>query len=163
MTRRLRRSAVVSTAVALALVLPQASGIATARPARPADPPTPTIPQRYLDQPIQWSVCSFDAQIKQLYPQAPTTNCAKVKVPMDWHAPDAHPDVEVAISYSEATGTSKGLMTSNPGGPGGAGLTLSAALALDKPQLFSDFDLLGFDPRGFGASTPLRCLTTWRS
>jgi pimeloyl-ACP methyl ester carboxylesterase len=51
-------------------------------------------------------------------------------------------------------------MTSNPGGPGGAGLTLSAALALDKPQLFSDFDLLGFDPRGFGASTPLQCLTT---
>ncbi len=160
MTRRLRRSAVVSTTVALALVLPQASGIATARPARPADQPPPTIPQRYLDQPIQWSVCSFDAQIKQLYPQAPTTNCAKVKVPMDWHAPDAHPDVEVAISYSEATGTSKGLMTSNPGGPGGAGLTLSAALALDKPQLFSDFDLLGFDPRGFGASTPLQCLTT---
>ena len=33
-------------------------------------------------------------------------------------------------------------------------------LAVDKPQLFSDFDLLGFDPRGFGASTPLQCLTT---
>jgi pimeloyl-ACP methyl ester carboxylesterase len=79
---------------------------------------------------------------------------------MDWAHPDAHPDIQVAIAYSRATGTSKGLMSTNPGGPGGAGLTLSAALALDKPQLFSDFDLLGFDPRGFGQSTPLQCLTT---
>ncbi|HEY0636938.1 MAG TPA: alpha/beta fold hydrolase [Pseudonocardiaceae bacterium] len=127
---------------------------------RPTDPPTPAIPQRYLDQQIQWSVCSFDATVKSLYPAAPTTNCATVMVPMDWHNPDAHPDVRVAIAYSRATGTSRGLMSSNPGGPGGAGLTLSAALAIDKPQLFSDFDLLGFDPRGFGRSEPLRCLTT---
>jgi hypothetical protein len=53
---------------------------------------------------------------------------------MDWAHPDTHPDIKVAIAYSRATGTSKGLMTSNPGGPGGAGLTLSAALAVDKPQ-----------------------------
>lgn len=130
------------------------------RPAGPKDPPTPSIPQRYLDQPITWSVCSFDAAVKRLYPQAPTTNCAKVNVPMDWAHPDAHPDIQVAISYSKATGTSKGLMTTNPGGPGGAGLSLSAALAAEKTQLFSDFDLVGFDPRGFGQSTPLQCITT---
>jgi len=147
----------------VALVVPQLaiSSASASRPARgPADPPVPSIPQKYLDQPIQWSVCSFDAAVKRLFPQAPTTNCAKVTVPMDWAHPDAHPDVQVAIAYSKATGTSKGLMTTNPGGPGGAGLTLSASLAVDKTQLFSDFDLLGFDPRGFGQSTPLQCLTT---
>lgn len=154
MTRR--RAAVLISAVALLLPL---ATTATAT-ATPSDPPVPRIPQRYLDQPVQWSVCSFDAQIKALYPQAPTTNCATVTVPMDWNHPDAHPDIKVAIAYSRATGTSKGLMTSNPGGPGGAGLTLSAALAVDKPRLFSDFDLLGFDPRGFGRSEALHCLTT---
>nr|WP_239062712.1 alpha/beta fold hydrolase [Streptomyces sp. SID13031] len=51
-------------------------------------------------------------------------------------------------------------MSTNPGGPGGAGLSLSASLATKKTQLFSDFDLVGFDPRGFGASTPLQCITT---
>jgi len=149
-------------AVALSALLIAPLLTATTATAAPTltDPPTPAIPQKYLDQPITWSVCSFDAAVKRLYPQAPTTNCAKVKVPMDWANPDAHPDVEVAISYSQALGTSRGLMTTNPGGPGGAGLTLSAALATEKPQLFQDFDLLGFDPRGFGQSTPLRCLTT---
>ncbi len=150
----------IAVALATALVLPLLSATTAAAAPKPTDPPTPSIPQKYLDQPITWSVCSFDAQIKALYPQAPTTNCAKVKVPMDWANPTAHPDVEIAIAYSRATGTSKGLMASNPGGPGGAGLTLSAALATDKPQLFSDFDLVGFDPRGFGQSTPLQCITT---
>jgi len=153
----------IALALAVALVVPQmaiSSASAAPQASGPVDPPVPSIPQKYLDQPITWSVCSFDAAVKRLYPQAPTTNCAKVKVPMDWAHPDAHPDVEVAISYSKATGTSKGLMTTNPGGPGGAGLSLSASLAVEKPQLFSDFDLLGFDPRGFGQSTPLQCLTT---
>ena len=134
---------------------------ATGQPAsHPSDPPAPAIPQRYLDQPVTWTVCPFDATVKSLYPAAPTTNCATVMVPMDWNNPDAHPDVRVRIALSRATGQSHGLMASNPGGPGGAGLTLSAALAIDKPQLFSDYDLLGFDPRGFGQSEPLRCLTT---
>lgn len=151
----------IAAVLAVALVVPLlATGTATAAPAQPVDPPTPSIPQRYLDQPVQWSTCAFDARIKELYPQAPTTNCATVSVPMDWANPDAHPDIKVAISYSLATGTSRGLMMTNPGGPGGAGLTLSAALAVEKPQLFSDYDLVGFDPRGFGQSTPLQCLTT---
>ncbi|MEV5963897.1 alpha/beta fold hydrolase [Kribbella sp. NPDC051952] len=153
----------IALALAVALVVPPlATTTATAaKPSTgPVDPPVPSIPQKYLDQQINWSVCPFDAQVKQLYPQAPTTNCAKVTVPMDWAHPDAHPDVQVAIAYSRATGTSKGLMTTNPGGPGGAGLTLSVSLAIDKTRLFSDFDLLGFDPRGFGQSTPLQCLTT---
>lgn len=140
------------------------ASLLTAPPAKalPAatDPPTPAIPARYLAQTITWAPCPFDALVKQVYPQAPTTNCAEIKSPMDWNNPDDHPDIKVAVAYSRATGTSKGLMMTNPGGPGGAGLTLSAVLGVDKPQLFSDYDLVGFDPRGFGASEPLRCLTT---
>jgi len=153
----MRRLCVTVSAVVV-LVLVGAAPAVAAKPKK--DPPTPPIPQRYLTQPIGWSTCSFDAVVKQLRPGAPTTMCAKIAAPMDWHAPDAHPDIEIAIAYSQATGTSRGLMASNPGGPGGAGLTLSAALAIDKPQLFEDYDLLGFDPRGFGNSTPLRCVTT---
>ncbi|MFK4089874.1 alpha/beta hydrolase [Kribbella sp. NPDC020789] len=157
----MRKPQKIAMALAVALVVPQlAVSSATAARPGPVDPPVPSIPQRYLDQPITWSVCSFDAAVKRLYPQAPTTNCAKVTVPMDWAHPDAHPDIQVAIAYSKATGKSKGLMTTNPGGPGGAGLSLSAALAAEKTQLFTDFDQLGFDPRGFGASTPLQCITT---
>lgn len=152
------------TLAAPLLALTLTAALLTAAPARalPAasDPPTPSIPARYLSQEIAWAPCPFDGQVKAAYPAAPTTNCAKVKAPMDWNRPDGHPDIDVAIAYSRATGASKGLMMTNPGGPGGAGLTLSAILGVNKPQLFSDFDLVGFDPRGFGTSTPLRCLTT---
>ncbi|ALG07046.1 alpha/beta hydrolase [Kibdelosporangium phytohabitans] len=150
-------SAVAASAMALAALAPTSAAQAERKPAEPRNP---AIPQRYLDQAIQWAPCSFDATIKQAHPQAPTTNCAKVKVPMDWHNPDAHPDITVAIAYSKATGPVRGLLTSNPGGPSGPGLNLSATLAVSRPQMFRDFDLLGFDPRGFGQSEALRCLAT---
>src|SRR5690242_2184971 len=84
----------IAMALAVALFVPQlaVSSATAARPARgPVDPPVPSIPQRYLDQPITWSACDFDAAIKAGYPQAPTTNCALVNVPMDWNHPNAHP------------------------------------------------------------------------
>ena len=123
-----------------------------------ADRPAPPIPQRFLDQAITWTPCFGGAL--GAYPDAPVTDCATVNVPMDWHAPDAHPDVQIAIAYSKATGASKGLLTSNPGGPGGAGRSLTVALAAGQPRMFREYDMLGFDPRGFGSSTPLRCLAT---
>ena len=51
----------------------------------------------------------------------------------------------------------------NPGGPGGSGVDFLAAFG---QELFSDqvrarFDLIGFDPRGVGQSTPLRCFRTF--
>lgn len=130
---------------------------AEARPGKNSEPGPVSVPQRYLEQQVDWQPCSFDETVKQLHPGAPTTNCAMVTVPMDWSHPDDHPDIQIAVALSEATGSSRGLMMTNPGGPGGAGLTMSAALAISKPQLFSDYDLLGFDPRGFGQSTRLRC------
>lgn len=142
------------------VVLNPAAEPAAATSAVAEDPPAPTIPKRYLNQPVKWSKCDFDGHVKQIYPKAPTTRCATVKAPMDWNAPNAHRDISLAIAYSGATGDSQGLMMTNPGGPGGAGLNLSAALAADKPKLFKQYDLLGFDPRGFGESEPLRCLTT---
>lgn len=160
MTTRRVFAALLSTIVAGTMTVGLASTTSSAAGPGTEDPPTPPIPQRYLDQEIDWSVCPFDAQVKQLYPQAPTTSCATVQAPMDWQDPDAHPDIDLRISYSEATEQSRGLMTTNPGGPGGAGLTLSAALGIDEPRLFEQYDLLGFDPRGFGASEPLQCLTT---
>lgn len=157
MSNRLR---VVAAIAALALVGVAPPAATAVGPAPLTDPVTPSIPQRYLDQPITWSTCAFDATIKAAYPAAPTTSCAVVKVPMDWANPDAHPDIKLAVSHSKATGTSKGLLTTNPGGPGGAGLNFSAVRGTRKTQLFADYDLMGFDPRGFGQSEALRCVTT---
>ena len=89
----------------------------------------------------------------------PRSSCATVIVPRDWKNPAAG-TLRLAVSYLRASGTSKGLLTSNPGGPGAEGLLFTEALSRSKPKLHQEYDLLGFDPRGFGASTNIRCLTT---
>ncbi|MCE7003330.1 alpha/beta hydrolase [Kibdelosporangium philippinense] len=54
-----------------------------------------------------------------------------------------------------------GSLFFNPGGPGGSGWDMPTAgkYAL-QPEVLERFDLLGFDPRGVGRSTPLRCFET---
>ena len=153
MPRRFGRwiAVLVASSVALLAPVPMLTPAAEA-----AEPKVPAIPTRYLDQAISWSDCSDDFESK----------CAKVAVPMDWQNP-ARGDIRIAIAYLKAPGpTSKGLLTSNPGGPGAAGRLLTEALSAPsftgqggEPRL-RQYDLLGFDPRGFGASTNVKCLTT---
>ena len=164
MPGRRRRFDVLLAAVAgLALVAStMVAAPAGAGPLAPADPPVPEIPQRFLDQQLSWETCpgALDAKVKKIYPDAPTTRCARVSVPMDWNHPDDHPEISVAVAYSQASGESKGLMMMNPGGPG-PGLDFPATTAADKTRLFTDYDLVGFDQRGFGSSRPrLECRTT---
>ncbi len=87
--------------------------------------------------------------------------CAVVSVPLDSAKPGG-PSVPIAISRIAATATGAdylGPLFSNPGGPGGSGLGDPADLAtLLSSEVAGRFDLIGFDPRGVGASGPkLQC------
>ena len=56
-------------------------------------------------------------------------------------------------------GQQQGYLLVNPGGPGASGLSLAADVAggLD-PTVASEYDIIGFDPRGVGSSVPaLHC------
>lgn len=86
------------------------------------------------------------------------STCASVKVPRDWQNPSKG-DISIAIAYLPAAKNSKGLLTANPGGPGAAGRTFTEALSWSEQRL-QQYDLLGFDPRGYGASTNVKCVTT---
>ena len=169
-TRR-RAGALVGLVGLLALVLALETGtpLPAASAAPPAsgtavrpDPAPPQVPARYLQQRVRWTTCDFDLLIRSVVPRAPRTRCARVVVPMDWRHPDDHPDIEVAVALSLATGRSQGLLTMNPGGPGEEGLRTTAVYATDRPRMFRDFDLLGFDPRGFGDSEPALCRASSR-
>ena len=50
----------------------------------------------------------------------------------------------------------------NPGGPGGSGVELvrGGARLLYPPGVRARFDIVGFDPRGVAASTPVRCFAS---
>lgn len=83
--------------------------------------------------------------------------CARVTVPIDYESPEGD-TAQIALSRSRATGEKIGSLLVNPGGPGASGL--GTAVVADGTELAERFDVVGFDPRGIGASTPrIDCLT----
>ncbi len=82
--------------------------------------------------------------------------CATLLTPLDYTDPGGQ-TAKIAMSRLRATGDRVGSLLTNPGGPGGSGLLLPAALA--QAPFAARFDVIGFDPRGLGASTPkVTCL-----
>lgn len=86
--------------------------------------------------------------------------CAMIAAPFDWTDPKNHETIELSIVHIPATGDApQGTLLSNPGGPGATGVdfALGQALAPGFEPVLEQYDLLGFDPRGIGGSTPLVC------
>ncbi len=87
--------------------------------------------------------------------------CGTFEVPVDYDDP-AGERLEIAVKRLPASGDDRiGSLVLNPGGPGGSGLgyVTSASAAVSK-QLRERFDIVGFDPRGVGQSTPVYCLSS---
>jgi pimeloyl-ACP methyl ester carboxylesterase len=93
-------------------------------------------------------------------PYAALLQCATVSVPLDYTDPDGR-QIDIAISRLASTNPAerRGVLLTNPGGPGGPGLSLPADLAaLGLPSTVMDrYDVIGMDPRGIGRSAPVSC------
>ena len=102
----------------------------------------------FYSQDVVWSDCEGSFR------------CARITVPMDYANPDAG-TVELAAVMAEADGDAEGTILINPGGPGGSGYdVVSQSLEnLTSDRLRENYNILGFDPRGVGRSTPVRCLS----
>lgn len=87
--------------------------------------------------------------------------CGTMRVPTDYADPTGKTKQLVLIRvHLTSQTTKKGSMLVNPGGPGGSGTNLAIGLALDLPlAVLKNFDLIGFDPRGVGESSPVTCLS----
>ncbi|MXM64053.1 alpha/beta fold hydrolase [Streptomyces sp. HUCO-GS316] len=85
----------------------------------------------------------------------PTLQCASLKVPLD-HANPQGRKITLALSRVPHTAEKyQGPLLVNPGGPGGSGLTLAGFVASSLPKaVAAQYDVIGFDPRGVGASQP---------
>lgn len=152
---RLRRITALVAGLAVAAValsgclysMIPAGSSASSRPA--ASPDTSGIApelQSFYGQTLNWSSCGGGM------------DCTTVKAPLDWENP-AKASIDLAVVRHRATGTAKGSLLTNPGGPGASGLDLiktNLTFAV-SPTLVKNYDVIGFDPRGVGSSTAVKC------
>ena len=106
-----------------------------------------SAPQR-----LNWQPCTVSGASMQ---------CASLAVPLDYRHPSGR-KITLALSMVPATAPQDqrhGDLLVNPGGPGAPGRSWAAfaALGLDQ-KAASEYNIIGFDPRGVGASVPaLHC------
>ncbi|MBD0690709.1 alpha/beta hydrolase [Streptomyces sp. CBMA123] len=113
--------------------------------------PAAAEPERAGRGGLNWSTCQGQSD--------PRLQCADLTVPLDYNDPGGR-QITVAVSRiaTAKPGLRHGVLLTVPGGPGGSGLGLPASAAEQLPQSVRDrFDLVGFDPRGVGRSTPVSC------
>jgi pimeloyl-ACP methyl ester carboxylesterase len=131
--------------------------------------PAGTVPaglERFYGQQLSWSDCEPFATGSDERAAFKTRGlqCTRVEVPLDYAKPDGKTvSVGLLRRPAEDQDNRVGSLLVNPGGPGASGMVTAASLAkqVAGSKLGKRFDLVGFDPRGVGASEPkLRCLTT---
>ena len=121
-----------------------------------------TIPaglENFYNQKVSWYACAKKGMGEAKSGEKTDFTCAKVKVPLDYNNPGGE-TIEIAMKKRAASGDSVGSLFINPGGPGGSGIELvESAGSYFSKNLVGSYDVVGFDPRGVGASTAIDCLT----
>ena len=113
--------------------------------------------ESFYNQNLTWTDCTDDAT-------GTAFQCATVTVPLDYDNPQGK-TITVALKKLPSTSSSpRGSVFLNPGGPGGSGISLIESQAElyksgDLSEVLANYDVIGFDPRGVGQSTPITCWT----
>ncbi|MGV0791091.1 alpha/beta hydrolase [Mycolicibacterium sp. XJ1819] len=114
---------------------------------------------RDYGQPPVWGDCAQWVTDAQRLAAIASAQCGTVTVPVDYAKPEgAH--ANLAVIRVPAGGDRIGVLVVNPGGPGASAVdtVVGMGAALADTEIGQRFDLVGFDPRGVGHSTPeLRC------
>lgn len=87
--------------------------------------------------------------------------CATARAPVDWSEPGGD-QLTLALTMKPASGRRLGSLFTNPGGPGASGVDFlkSSADGFFDRDLRDHYDLVAWDPRGVGASSPVDCYGT---
>ncbi len=125
--------------------------------------PGPELQRFYEQQPAFGSCDGYatTAADAQAFAADPEFRCARIEVPLDYDDPDGR-TMQIALLRAAAGGERIGSLLLNPGGPGGAGMSMAAVAGKTwaGSPVTERFDLIGFDPRGVGASIPaVDCFT----
>lgn len=108
-----------------------------------------------FEKTIEWAACEGkDA------PESPF-ECGFVNVPLDYRNATGKTLDIALVRIPASEGKSKGIILTNPGGPGGSGFddVVDSGQELVTDLGIEKFDLVGFDPRGVDRSGGLKCLS----
>ena len=97
---------------------------------------------------LEWSSC-YD-----------TFQCATLKVPIDYSNESLGQFDIAVVRYRNPNQRDRiGSLVINPSGPGVSGMDYALnAQYVVNPDVLECYDIVGFHPRGIGASTPISCL-----
>lgn len=95
---------------------------------------------------LEWKACTSNSEL----------DCARLAVPFDYaDATKGSFSLKIVRRPADNQATKVGSMLVNPGGPGFGGSFLAeSAGSYFSSELVSRFDIIGWDPRGTGESTP---------
>lgn len=171
MRSRIRAAASIVAALTAMSLVACTDGEPERPPTQPPQTPKPLADgpselAEFYGQRVRWGSCDGYASSdlgEQAMRVASNLQCTRLKVPLDYEDPDG-PTVQIAVLRKPAQGPGKriGSLFINPGGPGASGVEAAAALTLSPTmtKLATRFDIVGFDPRGIGASRPqVTCYT----
>lgn len=138
-----------------------------------AAPPDPLA--AFTQQKLAWQGCDAqqlsEEQAALLAPLGERARCALMRVPLDYDHP-AQGELQIELLRVAAAQPQQrlGAIVFNPGGPGENGLASALAQAVEWTQARDEdvggtqlremgnrYDVIGFSPRGTGASNPLVC------
>jgi hypothetical protein len=101
---------------------------------------------------IDWTACGDDGKAQ----------CATLRLPVDWAHPGG-PTFGLAIARRTALDRDAriGTLVFGPGGPGDSGVQritrVNGGIDRFDARIRRRFGIVGFDPRGIGAGTPVTC------
>lgn len=132
--------------------------------AHSADPlPGKPTKDQFYSQPLNWRQCEV-SEITSNGVSAPRDidkyQCASLTAPLDWDNLDGN-QITLALAIHRADQSEGKALFFNLGGPGGAAvssITSQVNSSLGN-GLVGAFDIVALDPRGVGASTPVRCMS----
>ena len=108
--------------------------------------------ESFYSQTIDWKDCSNETT---------TFQCGTVTVPLDYDHPDSQ-TITIALKKLPASdgNAEHGSLFTNFGGPGVSGVeAVEGESSSFAKELRGSYDIIGFDPRGLGQSTPITCWT----
>ena len=101
----------------------------------------------FTPEPIEWQECDDGSDIESI-------ECGTLEVPFDYEQPEEGSFV-LYMKKRLATKKSIGPLLVNPGGPGfGGSILANEAMYYFSKSLLDSFDIIAWDPRGTGLSSP---------